>query len=188
MKTISFISSSVMVFLFLNCGSNEVGSEKINDVTPYQNDNLKPSKFKINIDRKIKGANCTQGYILVNGVVIAYTLELPDVINKDYISSIPKGVYSAFIRTDGRKGWRIELDNVPQRENIQIHVGNYTSQIEGCILIGTKVDLDNCAVLNDFKREAIDTLQKMFNKFTTDLVLGQGTANPIEIEVEISGI
>ncbi|HYC30130.1 MAG TPA: DUF5675 family protein, partial [Chitinophagaceae bacterium] len=115
-------------------------------------------------------------------------LELPDVINKQYISSIPKGVYPAFIRTDGTKGWRIELEDVPNRTNIQIHVGNYTSNIDGCILIGTKVDIDNCAVLNNVRKEAMDKLQNAFNKFTTDLVLEQGKTNPIQIEVEISGI
>lgn len=134
------------------------------------------SLFKISIDRKITGPNCTLGYIAVNSSIIGYTLELPDFNNRDYISSIPKGTYSALIRTDGDKGWRVELIEVDNRENVQIHVGNYTSQIDGCILIGTKVDIQNCNVTNNFRREAIDKLQNMFNQFTSDLILNRNRA------------
>ena len=144
--------------------------------------------FKITIDRKIKGASCTQGYFIVNGEVMAYTLELPDLNNENYISSIPKGIYDGKIRTDGSKGWRIELLDVPSRENVQIHVGNFTSEIEGCILVGTKVDLNNCSVTNNYRHEAMEKLQNKFNQFTQDLILNQGSTAPINIEVEVSGI
>ncbi|PTX14706.1 hypothetical protein C8N40_110135 [Pontibacter mucosus] len=144
--------------------------------------------FRINIDRKVSGNGCTQGYILVNDEVISYSLELPDLDNINYISSIPKGTYSAKIRTDGSKGWRIELENVPNRKNIQIHVGNYTRQILGCILIGTKVSLENCTVTNNYKHEAMKNLQNKFNQFTENLKLGESPASPVMIEVKISGI
>jgi hypothetical protein len=152
---------------------------------PQQNIN---HLFKINIDRKITGASCTQGYILVNGEAIAYSLELIDFNNQNYISSIPKGTYDAKIRTDGNKGWRIELIGVPRRDNVQIHVGNYTGEIEGCILIGTIVDLNNCSVTNNYRHEAMQKLQNKFNEFTRDLILNQGSTAPINIEVEITGI
>lgn len=199
MKTIKYIISAII--LVINSCQNlnkEVNStnltspqEKANEREKLMSSNtaLRPSsKFKITIDRKISSASCTQGYILVNNEVIAYTLELPDFANKDYISSIPKDAYTGIIRTDGPKGWRVELLDVPSRENIQIHIGNFTSQIEGCILIGTKVDIDNCSVLNNYKAEAIKKLQDMFNKFTTKLILEEGKTDPIEIEVEITGI
>lgn len=180
----------VPFILLLSCSSNSnkhkpaTQSSVIATALTVTNNHL----FKISIDRKVKGASCTQGYILINGVVIAYSLELPDVNNQDYISSIPKGTYDAKIRTDGAKGWRIELQDVPSRENVQIHVGNFTSEIEGCILIGTKVDLDNCNVTNTYRHEAMKKLQNKFNEFTTDLILNQGSTSPINIEVEISGI
>jgi hypothetical protein len=150
--------------------------------------NISANLFKITIDRKIQGASCSQGYILVNNTVIAYTLELIEINNKNYISSIPKDTYSAFIRTDGRKGWRIELKDVPNRQNVQIHIGNFTSQIEGCILIGTIVDIDHCTVLNNYKHEAMKKLEDKFNQFTRDLILNQINTNTIEIQVEITGI
>jgi hypothetical protein len=107
-----------------------------------------------------------------------------------FINSVFKIIFpvGANIRTDGNKGWRIELQDVPNRPLVQIHVGNFTNDIEGCILIGTKVDIDNCAVLNNYRHEAMTKLQELFNKFTQDLILNQGNTKPIEIAVEISGI
>lgn len=38
----------------------------------------------------------------------------------------------------------IEIQNVPMRSNILIHVGNYTSDILGCILVGDSArDINN---------------------------------------------
>ncbi len=142
--------------------------------------------FKITIDRKIKGVSCTQGYLLVNDSPIAYCLELPDKDNDNYISSIPKETYSATIRTDGPKGWRIALLDVPNRENIQIHVGNYTSDITGCIVPGKKISLDDCSVSDS--RPAMQDLEIAFNAFTKDLILNQGSTSPIDIQVEITGL
>lgn len=144
--------------------------------------------FSIRIERKIKSDSCTQGYIVINDKVIAYSLELPDKDNQQYISSIPKGTYSANIRTDGSLGWRVELQDVPGRDNVQIHVGNYTRQIKGCILIGTNVDIDHCNVTNNYRHEAMLLLQKAFNDFTKDLILNKGSREPVKIEVEIAGI
>ncbi len=64
-------------------------------------------------------------------------LELPFIDNINNVSSIPAGSYPAKVRTDGHKGWRLEL-TIPSRSNVQIHSGNTTKQILGCILIGTR--------------------------------------------------
>jgi Family of unknown function (DUF5675) len=101
---------------------------------------------KIEISRKSITDQCILGYLLVNEQVICYTLELPYVGNINGISTIPAGEYTGFIREDGSKGWRIELDNVSGRKNIQIHVGNYTSQILGCTLVGMGANVDGCTV------------------------------------------
>jgi hypothetical protein len=181
---------TVSITLLFSCASNLNGkkSQQPLQLLPSTSSISNNHLFKIAIERKVKGASCTQGYLLVNGVVMAYTLELPDVNNQNYISSIPKGTYDAKIRTDGTKGWRIELLDVPNRGNVQIHVGNFTSEIEGCILIGTNVDLGNCNVTNTYRHEAMEKLQNKFNQFTQDLILNQGSASPINIEVEVSGI
>jgi hypothetical protein len=85
-----------------------------------------------------------------------YTLELPYADNLNDLSSIPPGNYPAFIRTDGHRGWRLELRNVPHRRHIQIHKGNTTNDILGCILVGTTKG--SLAVYNS--KRAMDLLKK----------------------------
>ena len=72
------------------------------------------------------------------------TLELPDRDNQKEVSCIPAGSY------DGVKRWSKKYKNhfmlldVPDREGILIHVGNYPRDTRGCILVGTDVrDIDN---------------------------------------------
>lgn len=82
-----------------------------------------------------------------------HTLELPYADNLNDLSSIPPGTYTAFVRIDGHRGWRLELRNVPGRKHIQIHKGNTTNDILGCILVGTtKADL---AVYNSKRAMAL---------------------------------
>jgi hypothetical protein len=65
------------------------------------------------------------------------TLEPPEQGNQENVSSIPAGTYSGHTRYDHLDGWRIQLDNVPKRSAIQIHIGNFPRQTKGCILVGT---------------------------------------------------
>jgi len=104
--------------------------------------------FQLTVERKLSNDQCTMGYLIVDGKVICYTLELPWKDNVNNISCIPVGSYNGILRYDKTDGWRIQLENVPNRTGVQIHMGNYTRQIEGCILVGTDAKVDNCTVLN----------------------------------------
>ncbi|PKN01311.1 MAG: hypothetical protein CVU77_05795 [Elusimicrobia bacterium HGW-Elusimicrobia-1] len=82
----------------------------------------------------------TLGSIFIAGRHI-YTLEPPDRNNAatdNYLTAgrIFPGSYSSFVRTDGTRGWRIELKNVPARSDIQIHKGSHPEHTWGCILPG----------------------------------------------------
>jgi hypothetical protein len=68
--------------------------------------------FTLTIYRQYSDANCTSGYLAVNGTIIAYTLELPWQNNAPLISAIPGGKYSAILRYDHSDQWRIELEGV----------------------------------------------------------------------------
>jgi hypothetical protein len=103
--------------------------------------NVGPAQVTIHIDRETETANSTQSTLTV-GTANLQTLELPDrnnaaTNNSDTAGRIPAGNYNAHVRTDGPLGWRIELENVPGRANIQIHVGNTPADSTGCILPGT---------------------------------------------------
>lgn len=74
---------------------------------------------------------------LTLGDIKLLTLELPDKDNLPNVSCIPEGRYSWFKRVSpSRKKEIIELADVPGRTFIQIHEGNFTHQIAGCILPG----------------------------------------------------
>jgi uncharacterized protein DUF5675 len=102
--------------------------------------------FTVNVFRQYPSPKCTSGYLGVNGKIIAYTLERPWADNTQNISSIPAGKYRGHLRYDHADFWRIELDNVPKRTNVQIHIGNQVDQTKGCILVGRELGSDLCSL------------------------------------------
>src|SRR5262249_10511743 len=104
---------------------------------------------EIKIERKFRSEECSSGYLSINGKAMCYVLERPWLDNLPEISSIPAGTYAASVRIDGSKGWRIELKNVPERTNVQLHIGNTTADSIGCLLPGMELDRDTlCRVID----------------------------------------
>lgn len=107
-------------------------------------------------------ADCTLGRLYC-GDFQCFTLELPDLGNRSRVSCIPAGRYKAFKRHSPSNGPCIELRDVPGRTHIQIHAGNYTRQIQGCILPGnsiTHIDADGIPDVGS-SRAALDRLMAM---------------------------
>lgn len=117
--------------------------------------------FAITIYREYSSSECTSGYLAVNGQIICYCLERPWQNNQPLVSAIPAGVYSAHVRYDHADAWRIELDNVPHREHVEIHVGNWAFNSEGCILVGASLKADDLCVVLDSKA-AYSKLRNLF--------------------------
>lgn len=142
------------------------------------------SEFTITIDRNMTCKDqSTIGRLLVNGQEIGRSLELPWRNNETSISRIPPGTYPAIIRSDGRRKWRLQLENVADRKYIQIHVGNYQRQIEGCILVGSAVsnNKNECMVVNSKA-----TLAKLANEMSRySAELGKNMSVPINISVVV---
>lgn len=90
------------------------------------------------LGRYIKTNRFTLG-MLMHNTGSADTLELPDIGNLHDASCIPAGSYPlrTYTRPSGMHVIRV-LD-VPGRENIEIHEGNYLEQTDGCILTGATV-------------------------------------------------
>lgn len=108
---------------------------------------LRPGGFQLVIDRKHSYSEGIIGELHVDGAFLCYTLELPWRWNEKNKSCIPLGEYRAHLRFDHTDKWRIELLNVPgNRQNVQIHIGNYPKDIEGCVVVGTSYHPN--AVLN----------------------------------------
>ena len=116
-------------------------------------------RFYITIDRLESHSSSIIGQLSVNGKPLCYTLELAWLWNSKNVSCIPTGRYQAKLRYDHKDQWRIELMGVPGgRTHIQIHVGNYPRDVEGCVLVGTSYSGN--AVLNSAR--AYDLLKAEF--------------------------
>ena len=108
---------------------------------------LRPREFRLVIKRKYSYAEGIGGELYVNGTLLCYTLELAWMWNEKNKSCIPLGEYRAHLRFDHTDKWRIELLGVPgNRQNVQIHIGNYPRDVKGCVLVGTSYGPDK--VLN----------------------------------------
>lgn len=75
--------------------------------------------------------------------LVLFTLELPWRENKKQRSCIPVGTYDCTIIPERR---RIALHDVPGRDGIQIHIGNFPQDSTGCILVGKSRSIKNAAV------------------------------------------
>ena len=65
-----------------------------------------------------------------------HTLELAWNDNKKRVSCIPIGSYKVVPRTSQKYGKHFHIINVPNRDFILFHSGNYHTHILGCILVG----------------------------------------------------
>ncbi|RWX00919.1 DUF5675 family protein [Flavobacterium cerinum] len=64
------------------------------------------------------------------------TLELDWENNKTQKSCIPTGNYKVTARKSPKYGSHFLVNDVPHRDTILIHQGNYHTEILGCILVG----------------------------------------------------
>ena len=75
-----------------------------------------------------------------------YTAENPWRNNERSVSCIPEGTYTCKVRDRLHKGHAVyEVQNVPNRTHILIHVGNTHKDVEGCIVVGTGLGFVNGA-------------------------------------------
>lgn len=92
--------------------------------------------------------DCTVGRLEFGGFH-CLTLELPWKENANDISCIPAGTYEYVKYDSPRHGAVLLLLDVPGRSMVELHAGNYTRQIEGCILVGDSLKyLDGDSILD----------------------------------------
>jgi 7-cyano-7-deazaguanine synthase in queuosine biosynthesis len=104
------------------------------------------------------------GEIIRGGAVVAKTIELQWKDNARRTSCIPLGTYSVAKRTSNKYGNHFHLLNVPGRNMILIHSGNYYSDSLGCIIVGEKhSDIDGDGLLDVVNSKM--TLSRMYTTF-----------------------
>jgi hypothetical protein len=105
---------------------------------------------------------CTLGTAEIDGQSVGFTLELPDCKNRNNVSRIPTGTYKTTVEPKHKKfGYCLRLHNVPKREGVIIHLGNYPMNTRGCILPGKDRETDRCTVSES--RAALDQYKSIIN-------------------------
>jgi hypothetical protein len=104
---------------------------------------------------------------LIAGEFHCLTLELPDHGNRHDISCIPAGTYNWVKHVSPSNGKCIWIKEVPNRSNIQIHSGNYTRQILGCILVGDSIKFLDDDTIPDVTNSK-NTLAKLMHKLPAE--------------------
>lgn len=102
-----------------------------------------------------------------------FTLELPDFGNQKKVSSIPVGGYKVAKRNSPKYGNHFHILDVPNRDFILIHQGNYYTQIEGCVLVG-----------NDLTDVNKDGIVDVINSVATMRRLNELLPNNFELEIK----
>ena len=78
-----------------------------------------------------------------------YILELKWNGNKNSISCIPEGFYPLTKEIQEHRGKVIRVNNVPNRQGILMHSGNFRTHTRGCLLPGTDMIDINADGLKD---------------------------------------
>jgi len=122
-------------------------------------------------------SDCTIGRVfLPNHGFQCFSLELPWLNNASEISCISEGSYVARKRLSPANGLVYELENVLNRTFIQIHAGNYTSQILGCILVGDSIKFLNNDTIPDVTNSN-NTLQKILGLLAEEITISIRSAS-----------
>lgn len=109
---------------------------------------MKAILTRLNDDRK-QTLGILQVFDGLTKVFECKTLELPNKNNQKSISCIPIGTYTVIPFNSPSKGKCFLLKDVPNRSMIEIHKGNFYTDILGCILVGSKfTDINNDGLLD----------------------------------------
>jgi hypothetical protein len=100
--------------------------------------------MKLLISRTYNKTETLSSLFILSGQEVKYkakTIELPDNGNQHNVSCIPEGTYDTIKENNPKHGNCFRVLNVPGRDGILIHKGNYSSAIgksdtKGCILPG----------------------------------------------------
>jgi len=133
---------------YKNKGRNQVNKNEmlINIIRFCSNDKQTLSKCEV----------CHRGEVLLT----FYTVELAWKGNKRSISCIPPKTYQAKKRSSPKFGNHFHILGVPNRSYILIHVGNFYSDVRGCLCPGDSIADINSDGLRDVLNSS-DTMGKL---------------------------
>ena len=129
--------------------------------------------------RTIKQPKDTIGDFLVNGKFMSNCLELavPEDGNYTHGFCIQPGRYKVQLVVSPHFGYKVPLlIDVPWRDHIEIHIGNSSADILGCIIVGEYVggydwitnSKDEFAILMDILERAEERKEEIWITITED--------------------
>ena len=93
--------------------------------------------------------NGTFGVWLNDNKPLFVTLELPWRDNQKDISCIPSGTYhTTKVFSNHFQRYVYTLMNVPNRDAVEIHIGNTVKDIRGCVVLGMNYSMTDYAIVN----------------------------------------
>lgn len=91
----------------------------------------------------------TLGVLIIDNQPMFTTIEPPWKNNQTNISCIPAGTYKTVkIKSPRFKKDLYMLIDIPDRDAVEIHIGNKACDTHGCILLGTSFSLYEYAIIN----------------------------------------
>lgn len=93
---------------------------------------------KVTLERFKHQDKQTLGILYLKNGITLKTLELDWQNNDKQQSCIPIGAYKVVPRTSKKYGKHFHVTDVPNRDMILFHSGNYHTHTLGCILVGLK--------------------------------------------------
>lgn len=96
-----------------------------------------------------QSSNGTFGVWINDNKPLFVTLELPWKDNQKDISCVPSGTYHATkVFSKHFQRYVYVLTNVPNRDAIEIHIGNTVNDIRGCVILGMNYSMTDYAIVN----------------------------------------
>lgn len=96
---------------------------------------------------RISKPGATFGVLSTDDFPLCVTLELPWLNNQHNISCIPTGIYRCVRHNSQQHPNTWQLLNVPNRDDILLHVGNFLKNTKGCILAALQFSGTGPAIL-----------------------------------------
>ncbi len=105
---------------------------------------------------------------------VCVTLELPWRDNAHNLSCVPPGQYVAYRRWSPKRDCEVfQLKDVPGRDNIELHVGNFPGDTDGCILLGSNYGRGDASAMITGSRSAFNAFMALVageNQFTLTIL------------------
>lgn len=93
-----------------------------------------------------------------------YAVERPWLDNKKQVSCIPAGLYHVKWHRSPKFGWCYKVQNVPNRDSILFHAGNFPSHTQGCILLASMLGTIEGKKAGLFSRPTVLKFNNFFDR------------------------